>query len=330
MQNKYIYNTNEIKKTFDTHFHEYIENEDISSLHPSMKSFYNEFPDSLKKMKNLIFYGPSGVGKYTQVLQSISKYSPSKLKYEKKISITFNKNTYLFKISDIHYEIDMSLLKCNSRLLWNELYNQIIDIIHTKADKSGIILCKNFNNINSEFLDTFYSYMQSVNNINIIFIIITENISFIPDNITSRCRLVRLARPSKETYNKCLSVCFDTNFELHKITNIKNIIGNMTELMNPHETICNKIINSIIDLDNLNFQNIRNELYDTFIYNLDVSMCIWYIIERLIVLKYIKDKDMIEIMNKLYSFLQFFNNNYRPIYHLESFIFYLVKKVHGL
>ena len=132
--------THENNKKFDTHFHEYVDNCDMESLHPDMNAFYNTFPDSLSQLKNMMFYGPSGVGKYTQVLQSIKKYSPSKLKYEKKISITFNKNTYFFRISDLHYEIDMSLLGCNSKLLWNELYNQIIDIIHTKHDKSGIIV----------------------------------------------------------------------------------------------------------------------------------------------------------------------------------------------
>ena len=33
---------------------------------------------------------------------------------------------------------------------------------------------------------------------------------------------------------------------------------------------------------------------------------------------------------KLYKFLKLYNNNYRPIYHLESFIFYLCKVIYGL
>jgi hypothetical protein len=252
-------------KKFDTHFHEYIDNSDIHSLHPEMTEFYKTFPDSLCQLKNMMFYGPSGVGKYTQVLQCIKKYSPSKLKYEKKISITFNKNTYFFRISDLHYEIDMSLLGCNSKLLWNELYNQIIDIIHTKTDKSGIIVCKNFHNINSELLDTFYSYMQKIPVIHVVFIILTENVSFIPDNITNCCRIIRIARPSRELYNKCLGNTVGNDIELEKITNMKNMIGSITQLMNPHETICNKLLNSILDINNLSFQNVRNQLYDIFI-----------------------------------------------------------------
>jgi hypothetical protein len=74
---------------------------------------------------------------------------------------------------------------------------------------------------------------------------------------------------------------------------------------------------------------VRNQLYDIFIYNLDVTDCIWYIIEKLVETEHIKDEDMRDIMRKLYICIQYFNNNYRPIYHLESFIFYIVKKVHG-
>ena len=66
---------------------------------------------------------------------------------KKKISVSFNKNTYFFKISDIHFEIDLSLLGCNSKLLWNQVYNQIIDIILAKSENIGIIVCKNFQDI---------------------------------------------------------------------------------------------------------------------------------------------------------------------------------------
>ena len=54
------------------------------------------------------------------------------------------------------------------------------------------------------------------------------------------------------------------------------------------------------------------------------------IVEELVKKKRLKDEDMPDIFIKIYSFLQYYNNNYRPIYHLESIIFYLVKKVHGL
>ena len=112
------------------------------------------------------------------MLKCIKQYSPSELKYEKKISITYNKQAYFFKISDIHYEIDMSLLGCNSKLLWHEIYIQLVDIISTKQDKSGIIVCKYFNEIHSELLDNFYSYMQNnTNSIDLKYILININLT---------------------------------------------------------------------------------------------------------------------------------------------------------
>ena len=44
----------------------------------------------------------------------------------------------------------------------------------------------------------------------------------------------------------------------------------------------------------------------------------------------IKKDKMEDVFVKLYKFLKLYNNNYRPIYHLESFIFYLCIKIHGL
>ena len=195
-------------KINEIHFDNYIQLHNENSLHPQLSKVYKNFPEKLSNLKNLIFYGPNGVGKYTQMFASIKKYSPSELKYEKKLSITYNKNTYFFKISDIHYEVDMSLIGCYSKMLWNDIYNQIVDILLAKQEKSGIIVCKYFHEIHSELLDIFYSYMQTLNtkNIDLKFIIITEELSFIPDNIVNCCHLIKVPRPSKTIYNKCLKI----------------------------------------------------------------------------------------------------------------------------
>ena len=104
-------------KFYETHFEEYVLENQSENLHPKLEKLYTRFPKKINKLKNLIFYGPSGIGKYTQMLKAIKKYSPSELKYEKKISVTYNKQQYFFKISDIHCEVDMSLLGCNSKML---------------------------------------------------------------------------------------------------------------------------------------------------------------------------------------------------------------------
>lgn len=319
-------------KFHETHFEHYLNANSENSLHPSLTELYNKFPDKLADLRNLIFYGPSGVGKYTQMLACIKRYSPSELKYEKKLSVTYNKNIYFFKISDIHYEVDMSLIGCHSKMLWNEVYNQIVDIILAKNEKSGVIVCKYFHNIHSELLDIFYSYMQSLNtaNIDLKFILITEELSFIPDNIINCCQLVKVPRPSRNTYNRCLKTKLKKNINLDEITNIKNIYLSVTQLMRPNEIICNKLVDVILNINELNLYNMREHLYDIFIYNLDPYECIWFIINKLITLKRLEGKHMTDILIKSYTFLQYYNNNYRPIYHFENFILYLIQKVHGL
>ena len=317
-------------KFHETHFEHYLSSHSENSLHPALALAYTKFPAKLANFKNVIFYGPKGVGKYTQMLAAIKKYSPSELKYEKKLSVSYNKNIYYFKISDIHYEIDMSLIGCHSKMLWNEVYNQIIDILLAKQEKSGIIVCKYFHEIHSELLDIFYSYMQSLNttNIDLKFIIMTEELSFIPDNIVNCCHLVKVPRPSRNVYNRCLKMKMRKNIELHEITNIKNIVTD--QLMNTNEIICNKLVDIIINTKEMNLYNIREHLYDIFIYNLDSYECVWVILDKLVALKKIKPTDMTDILIKIYTFLQYYNNNYRPIYHFEKFIVFLILKVQGM
>jgi hypothetical protein len=73
-----------------------------------------------------------GVGKYTQALRILSRYSAY---YTKKITLTTEKHTYGYRMSDIHYEIDMGFLGCNAKLLWNDIISQITNILITKARK---------------------------------------------------------------------------------------------------------------------------------------------------------------------------------------------------
>ena len=321
-------------KFYETHFEEYINANQKMNIHPKLNKIYDNFPNDINKLKNIIFYGPSGTGKYTQMLSSIKKYSPSELKYEKKISVTYDKQQYYIKISDIHYEVDMSLLGCNSKLLWHSIYQQIIDIISAKKEKSGIIVCKYFHEIHSELLENFYSYMQSNNsiNINLIYFIITQEISFLPDNILNCCDVINIPRPTKTMYNNCISNKLNNKIKLENITNIKNIKDINTyneDIMLQYKIISNKIIDNLINIDNLKFLKFRDLLYDIFIYNLDITNCIWYILSVLVKQNKIQQRDFSQIMIKTYCFFQYYNNNYRPIYHLENILYYIITLIHG-
>ena len=322
-------------KFYETHFEEYIAENNRINLHPKLEPIYAKFPNKLPQFKNVIFYGPSGTGKYTQMLRAIKQYSPSELKYERKISVSYNKQQYFFKVSDIHYEVDMSLLGCNSKLLWYEIYQQIVDIVSAKTDKTGIIVCKYFHEIHSELLDNFYSYMQQNTSlgVDIKYILITEELSFLPDNILNCCEIINISRPTKTSYMKCNNNKLISKIKPENITNIKflKIFHFYNEdLMLQYRIICNKIIYNLININELQYLKFRDILYDIFIYNLDISDCIWYILSKLIEKKFVKKEHLSKILIKTYCFFQYYNNNYRPIYHVENYFLYLTKLIHSI
>jgi len=366
-------------KFYETHYEEYIHSVDQYNIHPEMLPIYERFPKILSKFGNLIVYGPPGSGKYSQVLYFLKKYSPSELKYDKKITCQTDKVEYSFHISDIHYEVDMALLGCNSKILWHELFLQIVDIVSVKTEKIGIIVCKNFHMIHNELLEIFYSYIQHYNhpsaNIQIRFVIISEHVSFIPKNIIQACKLISIRRPEKQKYihriadsdenpdvnSSKLSVflhrihhppstkpihtrklaeiksvskqkiqnilmCLDSEYIMNiKETESFSLMNDGSEIPKDNfNTICNNIIQELLQYNTLAFTQFRDTIYDILVYNLDVPECLWYVISYFIQRNIFTEPDIDGIMEKMYVFLKQYNNNYRPSYHLESIFFYII------
>ena len=296
-------------------YDEYITNE---SFHPALKKF--KLPQLLSNFGNLILYGPSGVGKYTQALRFIKQYSVHDLKYMKNIHL--HNQEYNFRISDVHYEIDMDLLGCNSKTLWNDIYYQIVDIITCKYDTNyGIIVCKNFHLIHNELLDIFYSYMQLSH---VKFILLAEAISFIPDNIIKRCHVIPIQRPSNETYSRCLRVPLDKIQP--NIINVKEIIQNIQPNVKK-KNICNLILQKIKDYKSFKFIEMRDDIYSVFNFDVGIEACMWHIITELMPMW--TPTQLQQILDKTACALCLYSNNYRPIYHLESYLFYLISIING-
>ena len=86
----------------------------------------------------------------------------------------------------------------------------------------------------------------------------------------------------------------------------------------------------IVYFQTIKFLELRDKLYEIFIYNLDVHSFTFNIIKKLIKEGYLKENHIDNVFSKLHNFLKLYNNNYRPIYHLERFIFYLCIEIHGL
>jgi hypothetical protein len=325
----------------------------------------DKMPLSLNNFGNIILYGPSGVGKYTQFLRIIERYSANGLKTEKMTAAT-DKQKYEYHISDIHYEIDLALLGCESKKLWNECFFQIIDIVSAKKSKCGIILCKNFQSIHSELLDVFYSYMQHCRalSIHIAFAIITEHVSFIPNRILQCCKMIPVKRPDAELYKSAAhniqhvsgdkkgyktflnsinpaSIKFEERGKTTDTDIVPEFLLNMKEMhliskmANPPKDVfnivCDNIIMKMSQYESLDIISLRDNLYDILLYGLDVTECLWYILYYFVESNIFVDKNgeiLSEIMDKIDSFLKYYNNNYRPIYHLESIFIYLITRIY--
>lgn len=294
----------------ETSFDEYTTSVEKQNIHEDIS--IDLFPENVRDLENIIIYGSCGSGKYSQALYHLRKYSMSSLKYEKKITLSIDsdkeKNKQSFKISDIHYEIDMSLLGCYSKNIWHEFYLNVIDIINTKQHKTGIILCKHFQEIHNELLENFYSYMQtSYENIRLIFVIITEQLSFIPENIINRCSVLSIAKPSVSRGN---------NLKLSKIAR-KDLPTDFSQ------NIADKIYAKITNIDTIDYLKFRDILYLSCTYNLNIFDMFFVIFDKLLYHPKISRKILQNIIRELFEFFKKYNNKYRPISHLEYITLYI-------
>ena len=69
-----------------------------------------------------------------------------------------------------------------------------------------------------------------------------------------------------------------------------------------------------------------------FIYNLEAVEILWFILFYLVnhQTEHLSNEIVQNILKKSYTFLKYYNNNYRPIYHLESMLFYIIIQIYKI
>jgi Cdc6-like AAA superfamily ATPase len=128
-------------KFYETNADEYISSIEKYNLHNELIDIYqHSFPRTIKQFENIIVYGPVGSGKYSQVLYFLKRYSPSELKYEKKMTVQSEKQSYTFHISDIHYEIDMSFWDV-IRKIYGMIFFSKLSILFLSNKKRSVLFC---------------------------------------------------------------------------------------------------------------------------------------------------------------------------------------------
>jgi hypothetical protein len=278
-----------------------------------------KFPENIVDLPHIIIYGPQNAGKYYYSLSIIKIYSPLLLTSQKKLEIEINKEQYFFKTSDIHYEIDFYLLGTSAKNIWYSFYNHIYDILQTKENKNCIILIKNFHEIHEDLLNIFYSFLQQ-NNFNIKFIILTQQYGFIPRNIKNRCILLKCKKP-------LVSKILKNNDYYNNFIFYDNHIEDTNELINFIINFKENYLFLKKDKENM-FKKLREILYNILVKNYNIHYITSYVIFSLIEMNLINDNQL--LIQNYYDFIKKYNNNYRPIYHLEKFTFDIIDNLKKL
>jgi hypothetical protein len=91
--------------------------------------------------------------------------------------------------------------------------------------------------------------------------------------------------------------------------------------------VCDIIIKDMENPEKLSYTKFRDSIYDILIYNLDAAECLWYILCYFIHNGKLSTSATESIIRKTFLFLKYYNNNYRPIYHLESIFFYIIDRL---
>ena len=101
----------------------------------------------------------------------------------------------------------------------------------------------------NELLEIFYSYMESLQhkNLNVVFLILTEHVSFIPNSILDKSLIIPVKKCSKSIYGRFISN--HPIEDINKITNIKNIQSGITDLDNKNIYLSLKIVEDIINYE---------------------------------------------------------------------------------
>lgn len=308
-------------------FHSYMHNMD-KHTHSYLNRIYTEYQNALSNGRhyNFIFHGPSGIGKYTQLLSFLSTLSPTNLQYEKKIIIPKQKNQdIIVKVSDIHIEIDLSTLGCNAKQLWNQIYNHIQDLTQFKTSTIRYVVCKYLHKIHPELLDVFYYYIQNDQMYPLKFILISECITFIPDHLFDLFEVISLRRPSLVSYKNIAN----TNVKTIDLPNINSLLkfpldDNKIIIHQYYKKISDDLLHYILHPKSSEIYELRDHIYKLLIYDMNIHHCLFYILEKLIVMSKINTENILDTVNKLVDFYKTYYNNYRSIFHIESIIIQLI------
>jgi hypothetical protein len=293
--------------SLDQKFECYLHQSKDSSLHPGLARVYASLPPDIKDAVHLLIHGPSGVGKYTQALLSLEGYSPTGLRYDKIMKIGDDKHPYVMRISDVHFEVDMETLGCHSRTLWSAIHSHVVDSVCARSAPVGFILCKNFHKTHKELLEVFYYYMSHKSTR---FILLSEHVGFLPRKIVDRCLRIPVPRPA-------IARLQAAGLPDELVHNLKSVSEAQQQVENRGRPLFGNVLEMIIADETPDYVALRTLFYELLIRQHSVADCIWWVTQQLCEGGHCPPEKYTGLFERLCVFFRLYNNNYRPIYHLE-------------
>lgn len=315
-------------------------------LHPTLVRHIDKLPETLSELSHCMFYGPSGVGKYSLALHLTNRYSASNLKYEKQLTVSLSDGkAAVLKLSDVHLEVDMSMLGTNSKTLWHMIYCQMKDIVRARRSQQGstqnahgIIVCREFHCTPPELMVVFYSYMQQYQHhddgAQIVLVLLTESLVSLPASVCARCVRVSVSRPAQmrmTQFRKHLGIHEHTaNIDLSRPSNLKLVMCDGTEYTQWVQYTHNSIADAIVRFPNPQFfSHTRELLYELFVRSVNMGDWMWGVLVALVARNAIAPGQLGAVLDRAHSMFKLSVSDTRPIYHMERYVVALTSIVHS-
>ena len=282
------------------------------ALHPELSARLS----ALAAPRNLVIYGRGSVGKYYLALDAVRKFSPLGLQYEKMMPIQHNKKTYTVRMSDVHFEVDVQMLGTNSRLIWQTIFAAVLDIVETSIThtRARFIMLKNFQDVSAEMYELLLCYIDDriTKPANIQYIIVSEGISFFHDDLLNKFEIVHVPVPSEAA----LAGMNEAPAGLWQRPSAK-VAPHVYEVR-----ILESLVRCVDGFAAERCVDLRNILYDVLIYNIHPTRVAFGMMKQMMAGKGASRVD--RVFFALNRMMAEYNNNYRPIIHLERFVLFLV------
>lgn len=306
------------------------------------------------KLPNLIFHGDYGSGKSNAILYFLKNLLNSDKVYNRTstiLNVNDSNNEWPINIikSPFYFELDAQDFGYNDKKILSAFVSQICKNMNVITNKYNIIIIKNAEKLTKDAQYTFRRIMENnFKSCRIIFS--THNTSLIDSSITSRCVMFRIPSPkNKELYDYLNYICDLEKIEFNS-PDLKELVIKSERNINtglfllhvqydnsdyenkdlPAEKFINAVNKCIKNYEFYNPLDVRKKLYFLLLHNIEINdfmdKSVLFILKN-IETDFITKK---KIIKAAMYYTKTLNMGYRSIFHLESYINYIILLLKGI